>query len=66
VTFCASNYTAYRFSSFSSFFERPKKEAKKSLAYDAFATTLIPSLSAVALAKAVTSRNPSRSGFRAI
>jgi hypothetical protein len=41
---------------FSSFFERPKKEAKKPLAYDAFATTLIPCIS----------RNPSRSGFIAI
>jgi hypothetical protein len=37
--------------------------AKAGSAYDGFATTLIPSLSAVALAKAVISRNPSRSGF---
>jgi hypothetical protein len=36
----------------SSFFERPKKEAKKSLAYDDFATTLISCIS----------RDPSRSG----
>jgi hypothetical protein len=41
---------------FSSFFERPKKGAKKSLAYDGFATTLIPCIS----------RNPSRSGFMAV
>jgi len=40
--------TAY----FSSFFERPKKEAKKSFAYDDFATTLISCIS----------RDPSRSG----
>ena len=37
---------------FSSFFERPKKEAKKSSAHDDFATTLISCIS----------RDPSRSG----
>ena len=37
---------------FSSFFERPKKEAKKSLAHDDFATTLISCIS----------HDPSRSG----
>ncbi len=54
--FCISKSVECVISSFSYFFERPKKEAKKSFAEDAFATTLIPCIS----------RNPSRSGFMAI